>query len=29
MALNCDVIRKRYARFIGKEDEWEKVSPRI
>jgi len=25
----CDVIRKRYARFIGKEDEWEKVSPRI
>ena len=25
----CDVIRKRYARFIGKEDEWEKVSPKV
>ena len=23
----CDVIRKRYAKFIGKEDEWEKNSP--
>lgn len=25
----CDVIRKRYAKFIGKEDEWEKVSPKV
>lgn len=24
-----DVIRKRYAKFIGKEDEWEKLSPKI
>lgn len=23
----CDVIRKRYAKFIGKEEEWEKVTP--
>lgn len=22
----CDVIRKRYAKFIGKEDEWQKVT---
>ena len=29
MELNVDVIRKRYAKFIGKEDEWEKASPRI
>lgn len=25
----CDVIRKRYAKFIGKEDQWEEVSPRV
>ncbi len=25
----CDVIRKRYAKFIGKEDEWETLTPRI
>lgn len=25
----CDVIRKRYAKFIGKEDEWQTVTPRI
>ena len=25
----CDVIRKRYAKFIGKENEWEKVSPKM
>jgi len=25
----CDVIRKRYAKFVGKEDEWEKVSPKV
>jgi DNA modification methylase len=24
-----DVIRKRYAKFIGKEDEWEKNSPQV
>ena len=24
-----DVIRKRYAKFIGKEDEWQEVTPRI
>lgn len=23
----CDVIRKRYAKFIGKEDEWETITP--
>jgi hypothetical protein len=23
----CDVIRKRYAKFIGKEEEWEKETP--
>ena len=23
----CDVIRKRYAKFIGKEDKWEQVTP--
>lgn len=25
----CDVIRKRYAKFIGKEEAWEEVSPRV
>lgn len=25
----CDVIRKRYAKFIGKEEVWEEVSPRV
>lgn len=25
----CDVIRKRYARFIEKEDEWEAITPQI
>lgn len=25
----CDVIRKRYAKFIGKETEWEKITPKI
>lgn len=25
----CDVIRKRYAKFIGKEETWEEVSPRV
>jgi hypothetical protein len=25
----CDVIRKRYAKFIGKEDEWETITPQI
>lgn len=25
----CDVIRKRYAKFIGKEDEWLEVTPKI
>jgi len=24
-----DVIRKRYAKFIGREEEWEKLSPKI
>ena len=24
-----DVIRKRYAKFIGKEEEWEKITPKI
>lgn len=24
-----DVIRKRYAKFIGKEDEWESIAPKI
>ena len=24
-----DVIRKRYAKFVGKENEWEKVSPKV
>lgn len=23
----CDVIRKRYAKFIGKEEEWQKITP--
>jgi len=25
----CDVIRKRYAKFIGKEDEWQKVTAQV
>ena len=25
----CDVIRKRYAKFIGKEDTWETITPRL
>jgi DNA modification methylase len=25
----CDVIRKRYSRFIGKEAEWQKATPKI
>lgn len=25
----CDVIRKRYAKFIDKEDEWEAITPQI
>jgi len=25
----CDVIRKRYAKFINKEEQWEKITPRI
>ncbi|MCM8788061.1 MAG: ParB N-terminal domain-containing protein [Candidatus Omnitrophica bacterium] len=25
----CDVIRKRYAKFIGKEEIWEKITPRL
>ena len=25
----CDVIRKRYAKIIGKEDEWLKVTPKV
>lgn len=25
----CDVIRKRYAKFIGKEEEWEKITPAL
>lgn len=25
----CDVIRKRYAKFIGKEEEWEQITPAI
>lgn len=25
----CDVIRKRYAKFINKEDEWQKITPLI
>jgi len=25
----ADVIRKRYAKFIGKEDEWQEVTPRV
>jgi site-specific DNA-methyltransferase (adenine-specific) len=24
-----DVIRKRYAKFIGKENEWQEVTPKI
>ena len=26
-AKYCDVIRKRYAKFIGKEEEWQKITP--
>lgn len=25
----CDVIRKRYAKFIGGEDEWETITPKL
>jgi DNA modification methylase len=25
----CDVVRKRYAKFIGKEDEWKTITPKI
>lgn len=25
----CDVIRKRYAKFIGKEESWEMITPKI
>ena len=25
----CDVIRKRYAKFINKEDQWEMISPKV
>jgi len=25
----CDVIRKRYAKFIGKEDKWQTITPQI
>jgi DNA modification methylase len=25
----CDVIRKRYANFIGKKDQWETITPKI
>ena len=25
----CDVIRKRYAKFINKEEEWQKITPQI
>lgn len=25
----CDVIRKRYARFIGKEDQWKELTPPV
>ncbi len=25
----CDVIRKRYAKFIGREEEWETITPKI
>ena len=25
----CDVIRKRYAKFINKEDEWQEITPKI
>ena len=25
----CDVIRKRYAKFIGKDEEWEKITSKI
>jgi DNA modification methylase len=27
--LYCDVIRKRYANFIGKKDQWETITPKI
>jgi DNA modification methylase len=27
--IYVDVIRKRYAKFIGKENEWQEVTPRI
>jgi DNA modification methylase len=25
----CDVIRKRYANFIGKEEQWQKITPTV
>jgi len=25
----CDVIRKRYAKFIGKEEQWQKITPTV
>jgi len=25
----CDMIRKRYAKFIGKEEEWQEVTPKV
>jgi DNA modification methylase len=25
----CDVIRRRYAKFIGKEDEWKTITPKL
>lgn len=28
MGINCDVIRKRYAKFINKED-WQEATPVI
>lgn len=27
--LYCDVIRKRYAKFIGKEEQWQTITPKI
>jgi hypothetical protein len=32
MEIDCryiDVIRKRYAKFIGKEEDWESATPKI
>ena len=25
----CDVIRKRYAKFIGEEDQWQEATPAV